>query len=108
MQQRGMVTFELAVGILSAAVVATVIGWGISLLMLQSRCTDVAGQIARQLGRGDTAAAAKLESLAPARAAIITDEKPEEVMVRVTVDARFGVLGPLTVTGSGISPRQGR
>ena len=104
MQQRGMVTFELAIGILSAAVVATVIGWGISLLMLQSRCTDVAGQIARQLGRGDTAAAGKLESLA----AIITDEKPEEVMVRVTVDARFGVLGPLTVTGSGISPRQGR
>lgn len=108
MFQRGMVTFELAIGMLSAALVATVLGWAVSLLMVQARCTDVAGQIARQLGRGDQEAAAQIVPLAPVGAQVEVTSADGLVTVRVAVDERLGIIGPVTVVGSATAPQQGR
>ena len=44
---RGMVTFELAIGLLTACLATALLGWGIGLVGLQARCTESAGQIAR-------------------------------------------------------------
>lgn len=105
---RGMVTFELAVGILSAALLTALLGWGIGLVSLQSRCTDVAGQVARQLGRGDSVAADEARGRVPADAQVQVHEGPSEVEVVVVAQASWGVFGPVEVTGRAISPTQGR
>lgn len=108
MTHRGMVTFELAIGVLTAALAATILGWTVSLLMVQARCTDVAGQMARQLGRGDQAAASQLSELAPAGAQIQVASDDGLITVRVTVDERLGAVGPVRITGSASAPEQGR
>lgn len=108
MKHRGMVTFELAIGLLSAAFVVTVLGWGVSLLTVQARCADVAGQIARELGRSDQAAADKISEQAPKGASVNVDPGADSITVTVSVDEWLGKFGPVTVTGSATAPNQGR
>ncbi|MCT3016192.1 hypothetical protein EFN04_06580, partial [Propionibacterium freudenreichii] len=51
-----MVTAELAVGILSVALLAGIFCWVVAVIGVQIRCGDSAAQIARQTARGDQAA----------------------------------------------------
>lgn len=106
--QRGMVTFELAVGILAACVVTAMLGWGIALLGVQAQCAEVAGQIARQLGRGDSVAAAEAQGRAPEGAQISVSEGAGEIVVVVRLDAYWGALGPVPVQGRAVAPSDGR
>lgn len=103
---RGMVTFELAVGLLTAVLLAGVLGWGISLIALQQRCTDVAGQIARQVARGDQEAADRAAELVPEQARVETRRESELVRVQVIVAARWGVLGPVEIRGEAVWPTE--
>ena len=103
---RGMVTFELAVGVLSAAVVAALMCWLISLVGLQTACGDVAAQVARQMARGDSAAADAVIREAPRGAKVTTTEGAGQVQVRVDVDARWGQLGPVHLTGRAVLPKE--
>ena len=52
-----MVTAELAVTILTALTLLIMMSWGVYLVVLQLRCTDVAAAVARQIARDDQAAA---------------------------------------------------
>ena len=103
-----MVTFELAVGVLSAAVVATIMCWLISLVGLQTACGDVAAQVARQLARGDDSAAEAVIRGAPRGARVTTTERAGQVQVRVDLDARWGQLGPVRLSGRATLPKEPR
>lgn len=102
-----MVTFELAIGILSACLVAAALGWGVSLITLQSRCSDAATQIARQLARGDQQAADEAIARAPKDAQVITEPRPGEIKVTVLVEASWGAFGPVQVKASAVLPVEG-
>ena len=52
-----MVTAELAVATLAALAMLTMMCWGVYLVVIQLRCTDTAAAVARQVARGDKAAA---------------------------------------------------
>ena len=54
-----MVTAELAVATLAALVIMLLLSWGIYLMVVQVRCIDTAGEVARQAARGDDAAVAR-------------------------------------------------
>lgn len=105
---RGMVTFELAVGILAACLITALLGWGIGLVGLQARCTEVASQIARQLGRGDEQAADEARGRVPRGGQVRVVDGPGEVEVLVIVEARWGSFGPIEVSGRAVAPAQGR
>lgn len=105
---RGMVTFELAIGILAACLVTAMLGWGVSLFGLQARCSEAASQIARQLGRGDQEAAEEARARVPQGARVQVLDGRDEVEVAVVVEARWGSFGPVEVSGKAIAPTRGR
>jgi hypothetical protein len=94
-----MVTFELAVSILSAAILASILAWGISLSITYIRCADVAAQMARYSARGDETLAAKAEANAPEGANVVVTRDGDFVHVEVAVDEWFGLLGPIHLVG---------
>lgn len=71
--ERGMVTVELAVSILSAALMASCLCWVIGVVGAQMRCQDSAVAIARQLARGDEAAAERARASVPPGSEVLTD-----------------------------------
>ncbi|MGL5406909.1 MAG: TadE family type IV pilus minor pilin [Propionibacteriaceae bacterium] len=52
-KERGMVTAELAVGLLTVIVLATFALWGIALIVQQIRTSDIAAACVRQHARGE-------------------------------------------------------
>lgn len=97
--ERGMVTIELAVGLLTAAIAAAFACWAVNLVVLQTRCADTAAQVARQLARADQAAANQAKQRAPKGAVTTISHAEHTVTVRVDLDARWGKLGPVHLTG---------
>ncbi len=106
--QRGMVTVELAVGVLAACLVAALLGWGIGLIGLQARCSESASQIARQLGRDDQQAADEARLRVPDGAEVRVTSGNTTVEVLVTAQASWGRFGPVTVQGRATAPTRGR
>ncbi len=86
--RRGMVTAELAVTILAALALLTMLCWGIYLIVMQLRCEDTAAAVARQAARGDAAAVRKVKAAAPAGATVIVERRRELVTVTVRLSAR--------------------
>ncbi|WP_277066370.1 TadE family type IV pilus minor pilin [Propionibacterium acidifaciens] len=97
--ERGMVTVELAVSILSAALMASCLCWVIGVVGAQMRCQDSAVAIARQLARGDEAAAERARASVPPGSEVLTDVDDGVVRVSVTDELRWGRLGPVRVSG---------
>ncbi len=88
---RGMVTAEIAVGLVALALVVAVAVQVIHLVILQTRCADTASAVARQLARSDADAAARASNTAPPGARVQTDVVGGHVVV--TVHLQAGVLG---------------
>ena len=105
-RSRGMVTAELALGILTASMVAIVMCWGIHLIAVQTECADIAAQVARADARGDAAAAADARSRAPAGATVDVALQGTDVAVTVSVPVTFGKLFDVTVTGQATMPKE--
>jgi hypothetical protein len=101
-----MVTFELAVGILSATLVTTMLCWMVGLVTLHIRCADAASQVARYAARGDDAGVATAESRAPAGAQVRVDQSGDTVTVTVSAQSSLGSIGPITMTGSASMPKE--
>ena len=97
-----MVTAELAVATLAALVIMLLLSWGIYLMVVQVRCIDTAGEVARQAARGDDAAVARARREAPAGARVKIARSEGLVRVSVSVVAR-----PLTKRLVGV-PLQAR
>jgi hypothetical protein len=85
---RGMVTAELAVATLAAGVMLIMLSWGIFLISVQLRCMDSASEVARQIARGDDAAAAAARDRAPDGAGFELSKTSELVIVKVRVSVR--------------------
>lgn len=99
-----MVTFELAVGLLTATMVTIMLGWCIHLVTLQARCQATAYAVARQIARGDATEAEHVLSLGPrgARMGSVTGES--QVRVEVSVDSSLGIFGPVEVRAEATVP----
>ena len=104
--ERGMVTAELAIGILSATMVAICLAWAINLLAVHTECADVAAQIARAEARDDAPASAQARGHAPAGATIDVDQSGSQVVVTVGVTVAFGHLVSMDVSGSATMPKE--
>ena len=88
---RGMVTVEMAVSLITAALDA---------------CRTTAAQVARQVARGDTASARQAERHAPTGAQVSTRSSGGWVEVTVQVDRSLGRLGPVHLRGQARSPME--
>lgn len=97
--QRGMVTVELAVGLLAVGMVLTLCTWVLTLVVVQTRCEDTASQVARQLARGDGAAARQAEDRAPKGSEVARRSGSGTVTVRVSVERSLGSIGPVRLSG---------
>jgi type IV secretory pathway TrbD component len=103
---RGMVTFELAIGVLAAVLVAFVLSWLIGLVTLQVRCADTAAQVARYLARDDQTLAQEAAVRAPTGAQVDINDGATEVTVTVTAQASLGRIGPFTLTGDAVMHKE--
>lgn len=90
--QRGMVTLEVALGLLSLTSCLTVVVWLVAVLMAQLQIVDTATVVARQAARGDEAAVTRAEEAALPGAEITTDI--DGGMARVTVHYEARPFGP--------------
>lgn len=99
MQQRGMVTVELAMASLGlAAVLAAGVG-ATSGVLAWAQCQVTANEVARQAARGDAAGVARARADAPPGAAVTVTAVGGATVVEVTVVAEVGPLSlPLTAT----------
>ncbi len=100
-----MVTAELAVGVLSAALIAGMLCWVLVLIGLRTTCQDTAAQMARQLARGDRPAAQRARESIP-DAQVNVDTRDEDIIVTVSAKANWGALGPIVVQASASVTRE--
>lgn len=87
---RGMVTAELAVGMLAVLVVTVMMAWCLHLVTRQLLLEDAAAEIARQAARGDLAAVTAARRDAPPGAVIELSREAGSVVAR----ARLSAGGP--------------
>lgn len=109
--QRGMVTIELAVGLVGVvALLATLVG--ITTLGATQTAAGAAGQqIARQVARGDDDAAARARAELPPDSAVEVSRQEDGVSVRVVTTVQVFGLGEIPLEASswaawepGVSP----
>lgn len=85
---RGMVTVELALALISLSF-ATVAGlWLVWVVGQQVRCADTAGEVARQIARGDRPAADRAVAGRPVGAQVTTRKEDGDAVVVVRLIAR--------------------
>ena len=87
-RDRGMVTAELAVSILAALALLSLLSWGIGLIVLQLQCGDTAAEVARQAARGDEAGITRAKRDAPDGSVIMIDTSGNTTIVTVRLQAR--------------------
>lgn len=87
--QRGMATVEIALGVLSLAALTMLLGWVVNLGLIQARCQDTASQVARQLARGDHAAAERAGLGAPTGSTVHVRKAEGDVIADVAMDVSF-------------------
>jgi len=105
----GMVTVELAFGVVGlAAVVFFLIGC-CAIVIVQLRCVDAAGEIARQAARNDQAAISKVVDGLPGAASVTRLDHDSAVRARVDIEFRpWGRwLFPVTVSADAETRREG-
>lgn len=103
-RQRGVVTAELAVGLIVVAIVATVACFTVSLVISQGRCEAAAAQIAREVARGDKSGERTARKAVPEGGTVAVSTRQGWVTVTVTQRRAWGRLGPLTLTGRATVP----
>lgn len=95
---RGMVTIELAVGLVTATLLAATLSGVVLLGVAQAACARTSSEMARQLARGDPTAARLAEDAAPGGATSRVDDGPGGVDVRVFVPVDLLGIGVLVVS----------
>ena len=105
-RERGMVTVELAVSILTAALIVAALCWVIGVVGTQIRCQDSAMAIARQLARGDEAGAQRARASVPSGSSVQVSYDGDVVQVVVDDELSWGRLGPVAVSGRATVTRE--
>ena len=94
---RGMVTVELAVGFVTATFLTATLVAVVLLGVVQAACARTSTEMARQLTRGDSTAAAAAKSEAPAGAEFEVERSQEGVHVRVSAPVSILGMGDIVV-----------
>lgn len=95
---RGMVTVELAVGFVTATLLAATLVAVVLLGVTQAACARASSEMARQLARGDSVAAQIAEEQAPAGAQSRVVNQSDGVGVLVSAPVQVMGMGAITVT----------
>lgn len=103
-RSRGMVTLELAVGLLTAALALFGASSVIGLLILQDRAETIATQAARHAARGDAEQLRRVKSFAPGDSAVDVITRNGWVHATVTVKRSWGPIGPVTLRATAQQP----
>ena len=102
--ERGMVTIELAVGLV-LAMVMTICLVGLSLLgVAQAACAESSAQLARQAARGDDQLLKEARERAPEGASIELTREADGVLAVVSLDRPVPLIGTVTVSAEAWSP----
>ena len=97
-RQRGMVTVELAVGLVLAMAVTLALV-GMSLLgVAQAACAESSAQLARQAARNDDAMVQEARDRAPEGAKVELIRGPDGVTARVSLERPVPMIGQVTLT----------
>lgn len=107
--ERGMVSVEVAFGVLLAAVVALGLCYLIAIVMQLGQLQAVAGEVARQQARGDSAAAQRAQSGAPAGTRVRVSGSGEDVVVDVELQSQpwGGVIPAVGLSARAVVAREG-
>ena len=103
-RSRGMVTLELAIGIMSAAIVLFCLSAAVGMLILQDKVEHVAAQAARFAARGDDDQLADVRKRMPKDTRLTVDKSDGWVRATASAQRSWGRLGPFTVTGRASAP----
>lgn len=90
---RGMVTVELAMGILTISVITVVLVSIIAVGVTHSAATSAAQQIARHAARGDAQAVKRAHDELPPRSTVRIEGEADGVAVTVESRPRVAVIG---------------
>lgn len=104
--ERGMVTIEIAIGVLTLGILACFLGWIIHLAALQAQCFETAAQVARQVARGDEASAQRAKETAPQGARVSVQIQGEDVQASVRLETALFGVGPIPVEAVATCPRE--
>lgn len=88
---------ELAIGFVTATLLTVTLAAVVLVGVAQASCARTGTEMARQLARGDTAAAEVAQSEAPENSEFHVDRKADGVSVRVTAPVTIPGLGDLSV-----------
>lgn len=102
--ERGMVTIELAIGLVTALTVAVFLTWIILLGVAQAKIQETSSQIARLSSRGDSAAVAKAIKDAPSRAKVTVGRSAGNIDVKVTLPVSFLNVGEVVLSANSNYP----
>lgn len=95
---RGMVTVELAVGFVTATVLAATLAAVVLLGVAQAACARTSSEMARQLARGDSVAAEAAKKQGPPGAQSRVVNEQDGVGVRVSAPVQVLGIGAIIVT----------
>lgn len=101
---RGMVTLELAIGLMSIAVVLFASSALIGMLILQDRAESLATQSARYAARGDQEQLGRLRTRAPRGSEVEVVRRDGWATATVRVSRSWGRLGPIRVSATASQP----
>ena len=97
---RGMVTVELAIGMVTAVMVTAGLA-GMSLVgVAQAACAESAAQLARQSARNDDVAFREAMDRRPGGAQVELERQREGVETRVSIEVSVLGVGPVRVSSS--------
>lgn len=97
--ERGMVTAELAIGIIGLVLLLGAACWSVMVVGLQTRCQDTAAEMARQYARADDAAAEQARQRGPKGSRASVHRSGATVSVDVEMDSAFGTFGRVHLHG---------
>lgn len=83
-----MVTAEFAFASLATVAAVVLIAWFLTVLMLLAQCQGLAGEVARQVARGDRIAAARAMADRPPGATVRVGSIRDQIRVEVLLEAR--------------------
>lgn len=102
--RRGMVTAELAIGLLTASLVLFGASAVIGLLILQDRAEAIAAQAARHAARGDARQLSEVRTRAPRGSEVTVRTSGGWAEARVTVSRSWGPIGPVKLSAVASQP----
>lgn len=92
---RGLVSVELAIGMVTLTVLVAILIGVVSLGVRQAAAAESSAQLARQLSRGDQVAAQQARDRSPGEVSVVSRDGGVEVTVRC--DTRVPGLGEIEV-----------